>query len=183
VIDVEPTALPEVLLLTPRVHGDARGFFLESYNARDFAEAVGREVQFVQDNHSRSEGGVLRGLHYQTGEHAQGKLVRVLRGAIFDVAVDLRRSSPRFGQWAGVRLDEHTHRQLWIPEGFGHGFLVLGAGADVAYKASRYYAPDAERCIRFDDPDLGITWPTEAPPVQSSRDAAAGLLRDAETFP
>jgi dTDP-4-dehydrorhamnose 3,5-epimerase len=182
-IDVEPTELPEVLMLTPRVHGDARGFFLESYNARDFARAVGREVAFVQDNHSRSAGGVLRGLHYQVGEHAQAKLVRVLRGAIFDVAVDVRRSSPRFGRWVGARLDDQTHRQLWIPEGFAHGFLVLGDSAEVAYKASSYYAPEAERCVRFDDPDIGISWPTSNAPALSPRDAAAGRLRDAETFP
>jgi len=182
-IHVAPTSLPEVLVVTPRVHGDERGFFLESFNARDFAAAVGGDVEFVQDNHSRSAGGVLRGLHYQVGAHAQGKLIRVLRGAIFDVAVDLRASSPRCGRWAGVRLDDREQRQLWIPQGFAHGFLVLGDGADVAYKASAYYAPDAERVIRYDDPDLAIDWPLQGAPALSARDAAAGSFRDAERFP
>ncbi len=182
-IEVEPMSHPEVLMLTPRVHGDERGFFLESFNARDFEAATGRAVSFVQDNHSRSAGGVLRGLHYQVAPHAQGKLVRVLRGEIFDVAVDMRASSPRFGQWTAVRLDDRAHVQLWIPEGFAHGFLVLGDGADVAYKTTDYYAPDAERCIRYDDPDIGIEWPLHGPPSLSARDAAAGSFADAERFP
>jgi len=182
-IQVEPTPLPEVLVLAPRVHGDERGFFLESFNAREFAEATGRSVTFVQDNHSRSARAVLRGLHYQVGAEAQDKLVRVLRGEIFDVAVDMRASSPRCGQWAGVRLDDREHRQLWIPKGFAHGFVVLSDGADVAYKTSAYYAPDAERCIRYDDPDIGIRWPLSEPPALSARDAAAGSFRDAERFP
>ena len=182
-IEVEPTSLPEVLLLTPNVHGDARGFFLESFNARDFATATGQTVTFVQDNHSRSAGGVLRGLHYQVSPQAQGKLVRVLRGEIFDVAVDMRATSPRCGQWTGARLDDRAHRQLWIPVGFAHGFLVLGEGADVAYKTTAYYAPDAERCIRYDDPEIGIAWPLDGAPSLSARDAAAGAFRDAERFP
>lgn len=182
-IQAASTSLPEVLLITPRVHGDERGFFLESYNAREFATVVGRPVEFVQDNHSRSAKGVLRGLHYQLGEQAQGKLIRVLRGAIFDVAVDVRAGSPRRGRWAGVRLDDREQRQLWIPVGFAHGFLVLGDGADVAYKTTTYYAPEAERGIRYDDPDIAIEWPLEAPPVLSSRDDAAGSFRDAELFP
>ncbi len=180
---VERTALPDVLVLHPRVHGDARGFFVETYNARDFAATTGRDVRFVQDNHSRSGKGVLRGLHYQVGEHAQAKLVRVLAGAIFDVAVDLRRGSPCFGHWAGVRLDAAQHAQVWIPEGFAHGFLVLSDLADVAYKATAYYAPEHERGIRFDDPEIAIKWPCAGPPRLSPRDAAAGRLADAELFP
>jgi len=182
-LTIEHTGLPEVLVLHPRVHGDARGFFLESYNAREFAAAIGSDPHFVQDNHSRSQARVLRGLHYQLAPRTQGKLVRVLRGAIFDVAVDLRRSSPRFGRWTGVQLDAGSHAQMWIPAGFAHGFLVLGDGADVAYKATDYYAPECERSIRYDDPRLGIEWPAGIDPLLSARDAAAGMLDAAELSP
>ncbi len=182
-ITVEPTELPEVLLLRPRVHGDERGFFLESYNARDFEAATGCDEVFVQDNHSRSARHVLRGLHYQVGDRAQGKLVRVLDGEIFDVCVDLRRSSPNLGKWCAVRMRAEEHIQLWIPRGFAHGFLVLSESADVAYKATDYYAPEQERCIRFDDPDIGIAWPLDAAPRLSARDAAARTFKDAELLP
>ncbi|HRP64889.1 MAG TPA: dTDP-4-dehydrorhamnose 3,5-epimerase [Thauera sp.] len=178
---VTPTGLPEVLLLEPRVFGDARGFFLESYNARSFRELSGLDVQFVQDNHSRSARGVLRGLHYQLHQ-AQGKLVRVVRGSVFDVAVDLRRSSPRFGRWVGVELSEDNHRQLWVPPGFGHGFLVLSETADFLYKTTDYYAPEHERCIAWNDPDIGIDWPLQAAPVLSAKDAQGSRLADAEVY-
>ena len=178
---VTPTGLPEVLLLEPRVFGDARGFFLESYNARTFRELSGLDVEFVQDNHSRSARGVLRGLHYQLRQ-AQGKLVRVVRGSVFDVAVDLRRSSPRFGKWVGVELSEDNHRQLWVPPGFGHGFLVLSETADFLYKTTDYYAPEHERCIAWNDPDIGIDWPLQSPPVLSAKDAQGSRLADAEVY-
>lgn len=177
---VSPTALPEVLLLEPSVFGDERGFFMESYNRRVFNEAVGYEVEFVQDNHSRSTRGVLRGLHFQLPPQAQGKLVRVTTGAVFDVAVDVRRDSPRFGQWVGLELSEANKRQLWIPPGFAHGFLVLSDRADFLYKTTDYYAPVLERTIRWNDPDLGIAWPdTGSPPRLSERDAAGPVLKDA----
>ena len=167
---VTSTALPEVLILEPRVFGDARGFFTESYNARAFAEATGlRDVEFVQDNHSRSARGVLRGLHYQLRQ-PQGKLVRVAAGAVFDVAVDIRRDSPNFGQWASAVLSAENRRQLWIPPGFAHGFLVLSDSAEFLYKTTDYYAPALERCIRWDDPALAIAWPLSAPPVLSAKD-------------
>ena len=175
---ITPTALSEVLLLEPTVHGDARGFFLESWNRRAFNAAVGHEVEFVQDNHSRSARGVLRGLHYQLPPHAQGKLVRVVQGAVFDVAVDVRRGSPTFGKWAGVELGAENHRQLWIPPGFAHGFLVLSETADFLYKTTDYYTPAAERAVRWDDPDIGIRWPLTTLPALSQKDAAAPFLRD-----
>ncbi|SCK11814.1 dTDP-4-dehydrorhamnose 3,5-epimerase [Vogesella sp. LIG4] len=175
------TAIAGVKLIEPVVHGDARGFFFESFNQRQFDAAIGRQVQFVQDNHSRSARGVLRGLHYQL-QQPQGKLVRVLQGAIFDVAVDLRRSSPSFGQWIGYELSADNRLQLWLPEGFAHGFVVLGEHAEVLYKTSDYYAPQHERCIRWDDPDLAIKWPLDAPPVLSARDAQGTALRAAELF-
>jgi dTDP-4-dehydrorhamnose 3,5-epimerase len=181
-LKVTATALPEVLLLEPRLFGDTRGFFLESFNARDFAQVTGINAAFVQDNHSRSSQGVLRGLHYQIHQ-AQGKLVRVVRGRVFDVAVDLRRSSPRFGQWAGVELSEDNHRQLWIPPGFAHGFLVMSETADFLYKTTDYYAPEHERSVRWDDPALGIEWPLAGrEPQLSAKDRAAQLLADAEHF-
>lgn len=183
-MNVTPTSLPEVLLLTPKVHGDARGFFMESYNERAFRAAVGRDVHFVQDNHSRSVRGVLRGLHYQLPPHAQGKLVRVATGSVFDVAVDMRRDSPRFGKWAGVEISAENCRQLWIPPGFAHGFLVLSDSADFLYKTTDYYAPNAERAVRWDDGSIGIEWPIGqgVRPSVSAKDAAAAELALAEVF-
>jgi len=178
---VTPAAIPDVLLLEPKVFGDGRGFFLESYNHRVFRSATGMEADFVQDNHSRSAKGVLRGLHYQLRQ-PQGKLVRVTRGAVFDVAVDLRRSSPHFGRWVGAVLSEEDQRQLWIPPGFAHGFLVLTDSADFLYKTTDYYAPEHERCIVWNDPAIGIAWPLAGAPVLSPKDAAGALLKDAETF-
>jgi dTDP-4-dehydrorhamnose 3,5-epimerase len=180
---VTSTALPEVLLLEPRVFGDERGFFMESYNRRAFNEAVGHGVDFVQDNHSRSARGVLRGLHYQLPPHAQGKLVRVTSGSVFDVAVDMRRSSPRFGKWVGYELSAGNKRQLWVPPGFAHGFLVLSESADFLYKTTDYYAPQAEQAVRWDDPDLAIQWPTSGAPTLSDRDAAAPALVATPGFP
>lgn len=179
-----PTSLPEVLLLEPRVHGDARGFFMESWTERAFNDLVGHPVHFVQDNHSRSARGVLRGLHYQLPPHAQGKLVRVTAGRVFDVAVDLRRNSPLFGRWTGVELSAEGHRQLWIPPGFAHGFLVLSDSADFLYKTTDYYAPECEAAVAWNDPAIGIEWPLEPgqTPVVSAKDSAAGSLQDARTF-
>ena len=180
---ITPTTLPEVLIVEPAVHGDARGFFMESFNQRALDAALGRHVAFVQDNHSRSARGVLRGLHYQLPPHAQGKLVRVVRGAVFDVAVDMRRSSPDFGRWAGVELSEQNHRQLWIPPGFAHGFLVLSDSADFLYKTTEYYAPQSEASVRWNDPALAIDWPRAGgEPVLSAKDAAAPLLAEAQRF-
>ncbi len=179
---VTPTAIPDVLVLEPRVFGDARGFFFESYNARDFAQATGLQVEFVQDNHSQSARGVLRGLHYQIA-HAQGKLVRVVHGEVFDVAVDLRRSSPTFGRWVGERLSADKHKQLWVPPGFAHGFVVLSESAGFLYKTTDYWYPEHERSLRWDDPDLGIDWPLDGlQPLLAAKDAAAPLLREAEVF-
>ena len=179
---VTPTAIPDVLVIEPKVFGDARGFFYESFNNKAFDDAVGRHVEFVQDNHSRSAKGVLRGLHYQI-EQPQGKLVRAVRGAVFDVAVDIRRSSPTFGQWVGEELSEENHKQLWVPAGFAHGFLVLSETADFLYKTTDYYAPAFERCIAYNDPALAITWPKLAVDAKLSLKDAAGLsLRDAELF-
>lgn len=179
---VTPTHLREVLLIEPQVFGDGRGFFLESYNERRFEEAIGRTVRFVQDNHSRSARGVLRGLHFQREPSAQAKLIRVVSGEIFDVAIDIRRSSPTFGHWVGIRLAAESHRQLWIPEGFAHGFLTLSDSAEVLYKASNYYAPADEGAIVWNDPDIGIEWPIEGEPVLSAKDAAAPRLREAAVF-
>ncbi|MGZ5180160.1 MAG: dTDP-4-dehydrorhamnose 3,5-epimerase [Ramlibacter sp.] len=179
-----PTALPEVLLLEPRVFGDERGFFFESWNQGVFDRLLGQEVRFVQDNHSRSARGVLRGLHYQRTQ-PQGKLVRLTSGRVFDVAVDLRRSSPRFGQWSGVELDASDHRQLWIPPGFGHGFLVLSDSADVVYKVTGHQVPEDERAVAWNDPTLAIAWPLhrlDGPPTLSARDAAAPRLASADLF-
>jgi dTDP-4-dehydrorhamnose 3,5-epimerase len=180
---VTPTALSEVLLVEPTVHGDARGFFLESYNERRFNEAVGREVRFVQDNHSRSSKNVLRGLHYQLPPFAQAKLVRVVSGAVFDVAIDVRRSSPTFGQWVGALLSAENQRQLWIPEGFAHGFLTQTESADVLYKASAFYAPGSESALAWNDPDIAIDWAPAGDPILSEKDAAAPLFREAALFP
>ena len=177
------TALPEVLILEPQVFGDERGFFYESFNARRFAEATGVNREFVQDNHSRSARGVLRGLHYQL-QQAQGKLVRVSAGEVYDVAVDVRRSSPNFGKWVGVHLSAENKRQLWVPEGFAHGFLVLSEYAEFLYKTTDYYAPAHERCIRWDDPQLAIDWPLDGlSPQLSAKDQQGLSLTDAETFP
>jgi len=180
---VTTTAIEGVLILEPSVFGDERGFFLESYNQKVVDDALGHEVRFVQDNHSRSAKGVLRGLHYQLPPHAQGKLVRVTQGSVFDVAVDLRRSSPSFGRWVGVELSGQNHRQLWLPPGMAHGFLVTSDSADFLYKTTQYYAPEAERCVRWDDPSIGIDWPALGrTPVLSAKDAAAPGLADAPTF-
>ncbi len=178
---VVPTRIPEVLILEPRVFGDERGFFYESFNARAFEEATGVTRKFVQDNHSRSARGVLRGLHYQI-EQPQGKLVRVVSGEVLDVAVDIRRSSPSFGQWVGVHLSAENKRQLWVPEGFAHGFVVLSEYAEFLYKTTDYYAPAHERCIRWDDPELAIDWQFDEAPQLSGKDQAAPFLRDAELF-
>lgn len=179
---ITPTAIPEVLILEPKVFGDARGFFMESFNQKVFDEAVGHHVDFVQDNHSRSVKGVLRGLHYQIRQ-PQGKLVRCVRGAVFDVAVDLRKSSPSFGRWVGVELAESNQRQLWVPAGFAHGFLVTSESADFLYKTTDYYAPAFERSIAWSDPLIGIVWPDVGlAPVVSAKDAQGLFLADAETF-
>ncbi len=176
------TAIPDVLIIEPRVFGDARGFFFESFNQQAFRAVTGLDVAFVQDNHSRSAKGVLRGLHYQI-EQPQGKLVRVVRGAVFDVAVDLRQTSPTFGKWVGVELSEENQRQLWVPAGFGHGFLTLSETADFLYKTTDYYAPAFERCIAWNDPALGIEWPLNgATALLSQKDQAGVLLASAEVF-
>lgn len=181
-MNVRPTSIPEVVVVEPRVFGDARGFFFESYNKKALEAAVGRPLDFVQDNHSLSARHVLRGIHYQR-PHPQGKLVRVVRGEVFDVAVDLRRGSPTFGRWVGETLSAENKRQLWIPEGFGHGFLVVSDGAEFLYKTTDYWHPEDERCIRWDDPELGITWPLQgATPVVSAKDARGTSLRDAVVF-
>lgn len=180
-LTVTRTALHGVLILEPPVFTDARGFFLESFNARDFAAAVGVTNEFVQDNHSGSAQHVLRGLHYQV-EHAQAKLVRVLHGEVYDVVVDLRRDSPTFRQWHGVMLSAENRRQLWVPEGFAHGYLVTSATAEVAYKATDFWYPKAERSLLWSDPELAIDWPLAGQPMLSAKDAAAPLLADAETF-
>ena len=178
---VTPTALPGVLILEPRVFGDARGFFFESFNQRDFNQATGLDVQFVQDNHSRSSQGVLRGLHYQI-QHPQGKLVRVTQGEVFDVAVDLRRHSPTFGQWDGVTLSAANNRQLWIPPGFAHGFLVTSESADFLYKTTDYWHPEFERSLLWNDATVAVQWPLQAPPHLAAKDALAKPFAEAEVF-
>jgi dTDP-4-dehydrorhamnose 3,5-epimerase len=178
---VIPTAIPDVLILEPRVFGDVRGFFYESFNQNAFTQATGLDVRFVQDNHSRSSKDVLRGLHYQI-QQPQGKLVRVVRGAVFDVAVDIRQSSPTFGQWVGSELSENNHHQLWIPAGFAHGFLVLSESADFLYKTTDYYAPEFERCIAWNDPSIDIQWPLQNQPQLSAKDQAGLSLSHAELF-
>ncbi len=176
---VTRTAIDGLLILEPKVFGDARGFFLESFNQKVFDDAVGRHVDFVQDNHSRSAKGVLRGLHYQRPPHAQGKLVRVTSGSVFDVAVDIRRGSPTFGRWVGVELSGENHRQLWLPEGMAHGFLVTSDSADFLYKTTSYYAPAHEGTILWSDPALGIVWPDiGSAPLVSSKDAGAPLFAE-----
>jgi dTDP-4-dehydrorhamnose 3,5-epimerase len=178
---VTPTALPEILLIEPRVFGDARGYFFESYNRRALAE-VGLAAEFVQDNHSLSGRGVLRGLHYQL-EHAQGKLVRVSAGEVFDVAVDLRRSSPSFGRWVGVTLSAENKRMLWIPPGFAHGFLVLSDAAEFLYKTTDYWYPEFERCLLWNDPALDIAWPLAGTPTLAAKDVAGQPLAQADVYP
>jgi len=180
-MNIIKTTLPGVLLLEPKVFGDARGFFMESWNRQTFAE-LGLDLDFVQDNHSRSARGVLRGLHYQLNQ-PQGKLVRVVSGAVFDVAVDLRKSSPHFGQWVGYELSAENRRMLWIPPGFGHGFLVLSDSADFLYKTTAYYAPQWDRGVRWDDPAIGVQWPLDGAPTLSAKDQALPLLQDAEVYP
>jgi dTDP-4-dehydrorhamnose 3,5-epimerase len=175
------TEIPDVLILEPRVFPDERGFFLEAWNARAFRSELKLEVQFVQDNHSRSTQGVLRGLHYQISQ-PQGKLVRVVRGSIFDVAVDLRKSSPTFGRWVGYELSEDNHRQLWIPAGFAHGFFVLSEIADVLYKATDYYVPEYERCLLWNDPKIAIDWPLDCEPTLSAKDKSGLAFDKAEIF-
>lgn len=176
-----PTEIADVVVFEPKVFGDARGRFFESYNERAFSDATGRNVRFVQDNQSRSVKGVLRGLHYQI-EQPQGKLVRVLVGEIFDVAVDIRRGSPSFGQWVGAVLSADNFHQLWVPEGFAHGFYVLSETAEVLYKTTDFYAPEHERCIRWDDPDLGVDWPLAGEPVLSDKDAQGAAFAKADLF-
>jgi dTDP-4-dehydrorhamnose 3,5-epimerase len=182
-VQFEPTAIPDVILVRPRVFGDARGFFFESWEERKFA-AAGCDAKFVQDNHSRSTKHTLRGLHYQI-QHAQGKLVRVVAGTVFDVAVDIRRSSPTFGRWVSVTLSDENHHMLWIPAGFAHGFLVLSDLADLVYRCTDFYSPTHERAILWNDPDLDIEWPLASgeAPVLSAKDAVAIRFRDAEYFP
>jgi dTDP-4-dehydrorhamnose 3,5-epimerase len=178
---VTPTAIPDVLVLEPKVFGDARGFFYESFNARDFAQATGVDVQFVQDNHSKSAKGVLRGLHYQI-QHPQGKLVRVVQGSVFDLAVDLRKSAPTFGCWVGTVLSDENHRQLWVPPGFAHGFVVLSESAEFLYKTTDYWYPEHERSLLWNDPAIGIEWPIDFVPQLAAKDQAGKLLAQAEVF-
>ncbi len=178
---ITPTRLKDVVILEPHVYGDARGFFIESYNAQLVREALGDNVDFVQDNHSRSARGVLRGLHYQI-KQPQGKLVRVVKGRIFDVAVDMRRSSPTFKQWEGIELSEDNYRQLWVPPGFAHGFVVLSDSADVLYKTTDYYAPQHERSLSWNDPTVAVEWPIDFAPILSARDVGGLSWDHAETF-
>lgn len=180
---VTRTAIPDVMVVEPRVFGDARGFFYESFNQQVFNEATGTNFEFVQDNHSRSSKGVLRGLHYQLPPHAQGKLVRVVRGAVWDVAVDIRKGSPTFGQWVAETLTEDNHRQFWIPPGFAHGFVVLSDTADFLYKTTNYYAPQSDRGILWNDPDLGVQWPDlDMEFLLSEKDRKQPAFKDAEVF-
>ena len=178
---VTPTAIPEVLVLEPKVFGDARGFFFESFNARDFSEVTGLNVEFVQDNHSKSAKGVLRGLHYQI-QNPQGKLVRVVQGAVFDVTVDLRKSSPTFGRWVGEILSAENHKQLWVPPGFAHGFVVLSDSAEFLYKTTDYWYPEHERSLLWNDPTVGIVWPIDFAPQLAAKDAAGKVFGEAEMF-
>jgi dTDP-4-dehydrorhamnose 3,5-epimerase len=181
VIEATPTGLAGVLILRPTVHGDDRGFFFESWSARDFAAATGVDASFVQDNHSRSAAGVLRGLHYQLPPHAQGKLVRAIAGAVYDVAVDIRRSSPTYGSWTGVELTADNKLQLWVPPGFAHGFVAL-TDAELLYKTTAFYHGASDRSLRWDDPDIGVEWPLQATPILSAKDQAAPPLAEADLF-
>ncbi|ANI82282.1 dTDP-4-dehydrorhamnose 3,5-epimerase [Kosakonia oryzae] len=181
-MNVIQTTIPDVLIFEPKVFGDERGFFLESYNQKTFEKVVGRKVEFVQDNHSKSSKGVLRGLHYQLPPYSQGKLVQCVVGEIFDVAVDLRQTSPSFGRWVGVNLSAQNKRQIWIPEGFAHGFLVVSDVAECFYKTTNYYAPEFERGIRWDDPTLGIDWPLSGQFNLSEKDKAQPLWNNIHFF-
>ena len=180
-MQIQKTDIPDVLIIEPKVFGDDRGFFYESFNERRFAELTGTSARFVQDNHSRSARNVLRGLHYQIRQ-PQGKLVRVTAGEVFDVAVDMRRSSPTFGRWVGVTLSAENKRQLWIPEGFAHGFVVTSESAEFLYKTTDYWAPEYERAVRWDDPAIGIDWPLHGAPLLSAKDQAGVPLAEAEAF-
>jgi dTDP-4-dehydrorhamnose 3,5-epimerase len=180
-IQVTASALPDVKIIEPKVFGDARGYFYESFNEREFSEHVGVDVRFVQDNHSRSAKGVLRGLHYQI-EHAQGKLVRVVEGEVFDVAVDIRKSSPDFGKWTGLHLSAENRRQVWVAPGFAHGFVVLSEAAQFLYKTTDYWYPEHERSIVWNDPEIGIEWPIDFEPLLAAKDAAGKLLSEADHF-
>ena len=181
-MNVTRTAIPDVLILEPRVFGDDRGVFFESFNEKTFHDATGLDVHFVQDNHSQSAKGVLRGLHYQLPPSAQGKLVRVVAGEVFDLTVDIRKGSPTFGQWVGEVLTAENKKQLWIPEGFAHAFLVLSDTAEFLYKTTNYYSPECDRSILWDDKDLNIDWPLDAPPILSEKDKQANMFKDAEVF-
>lgn len=181
-LELIPTAIPDVVLLAPQVFADTRGNFSESFNAREFALATGVDTVFVQDNHSISRRGVLRGLHYQV-RHPQGKLVRIVEGSVFDVAVDLRRTSPTFGRWVGAVLSAENRRQMWIPPGFAHGFAVLGERAQCLYKTTDYWYPEDERTLLWSDPEVGIDWPIDAPPILAEKDAQGLPLASLETFP
>ncbi len=180
-MNILQTAIPDVLIIEPKVFGDDRGFFLESFNQQVWEEKTGLSKSFVQDNHSRSTKGVLRGIHYQLGK-PQGKLVRVVSGAVFDVAVDLRKSSPTYGAWVGEILSDENKRQLWVPEGFGHGFLVISESADFLYKTTDYYAPECEQCIIWNDKDINIVWPADIEPQLSAKDAVGAAFADAKVF-
>ncbi|MCP2727418.1 dTDP-4-dehydrorhamnose 3,5-epimerase [Limnofasciculus baicalensis] len=181
-MNIIPTEIPDVLILEPRVFGDERGFFLESYNQKAFADKAGITANFVQDNHSRSVQNVLRGLHYQI-QQSQGKLVRAIVGSVFDIAVDIRKSSPTFGKWVGCTLSAENKRQIWVPSGFAHGFIVVSEVAEVLYKATDYYAPQYERSILWNDPDLGIDWPITTSPILSTKDQSGQPLKTAEVYP
>lgn len=178
---VTPTAIPDLLVLEPEVFGDARGFFFESFNMRDFAKATGLDVSFVQDNHSRSSKGVLRGMHYQI-RHPQGKLVRVVQGVVFDVAVDLRQSSPTFGRWVGTVLSAENRKQMWVPPGFAHGFVVLSESADFLYKTTDYWYPEHERCLLWNDPAVAIDWPIDGMPKLADKDVGGDEFEQADLF-
>lgn len=180
-LTVTPTAIPDVLMLEPKVFGDARGFFFESFNAREFAQATGLDTQFVQDNHSKSAKGVLRGLHYQI-QHPQGKLVRVVQGRVFDVAVDLRTSSATFGRWVGMELSADNHRQVWVPPGFAHGFVVLSESAEFLYKTTDYWYPEHERTLLWNDPAIGIDWPIDFAPQLAAKDQTGKPFAQADVF-
>jgi dTDP-4-dehydrorhamnose 3,5-epimerase len=181
-MNVTPTAIPEVLIIEPKVFGDARGFFYESFNKKTLAEKAGIAAEFVQDNHSRSSKNVLRGLHYQI-QHAQGKLVRVIEGEVFDVAVDMRKSSPTFGKWVGVNLSEENKRMLWVPPGFAHGFVTLSESCEFLYKTTDYWHPEFERSLLWNDPTIGINWPHKGEPQLAAKDAAGKRLQDADLYP